>query len=970
MKNFDLRIASKRRWAGGSSIFGLTQVSRMPRPPSVGGTAFTLTNTISYLGETFTLNQNAKVGYTLNGQPFIVSDTPGLTWVSSSTPSALVNVSGTNYRAHGAEFDPWWISPGTITEEDTPLFTGAQGVSEYWSTLVSRSAAYASAKNVDPGNTGTPWSIPVGTCGRLVKVVQRAGLVAGNLTIPQKILHINIVPSVPPAGAIAPIYNGAGGVEWLTSFNKNVFRGGGYVSGQTTLSACIAAGYLPATDWPFYIANGEQRRGIIPYSLEWTSGYSRDFGARLAEVINACHAEGAAAVSDSVAYYLATQGCLLIENVRRGNVQRGGAGQNSGMKPLAALVGMASGNTTILSQSQQYEGNETHQQFYVSSAFFGAASGFPNGAGNGGFYRKTFTPDDVGRSVFFHGNQALPPSPTAFADLYDASAAVRYQYTAGQASNLGISAILQLQNGPGGIDGAGYVLQGGANNPATNPYASTLTYWREYATAIGDVDIAIQPFTLSWHRTLLARVFANYVNAPAQPPAAVTPVLNTAAYASAAAGGITYDWRNVGHYTDAVTQWDNRYTLDDGRTFLVENNVASNGTRSGLPIGVSIGVQFRRRSASGIGPWSVNFPRTIAGVPGAATNPRLVLQPTGTPTGTPTNVQAPQIMYQPYPLATWYFEPWTGMAAQNQVLNGGVGWWTGDLVSPGRLVKWQRGTTDIAGATSLDYTVTSADAGQTVRFGVSYDGGATWVFSSSVSIATPVYPSMSLTAFDGTNDYLDRTSVLAGAANGRKFTFSVTGALTGADGVLKRIVAFGRAGAGTTTVDNLLQIDRTSTNAINVVVRNTAGTTIFNGTTVANAWRTTDGEVTFTVSIDFDTARYQVCINNTVIAWAAAPTVTVENISWASAARPRLFASLSGTADLQFNHRCTFFHTDSLDLSVLANRNKLLPANIGNRGEGVFGVDALVMLFGPAASIGTNYGTGGNYTLVGAVTDV
>ena len=86
--------------------------------------------------------------------------------------------------------------------------------------------------------------------------------------------------------------------------------------------------------------------------------------------------------------------------------------------------------------------------------------------------------------------------------------------------------------------------------------------------------------------------------------------------------------------------------------------------------------------------------------------------------------------------------------------------------------------------------------------------------------------------------------------------------------------------------------------------------------------------------------------------------------------RPWIFAALSEAAKFNGNLRCVFFHTDSLDLSITANQDLLKPANIGNRGQGVFGVDALVMLYGPAASLGTNYGTGGNYTVVGTVTDV
>jgi hypothetical protein len=57
--------------------------------------------------------------------------------------------------------------------------------------------------------------------------------------------------------------------------------------------------------------------------------------------MNACHAEGAAAVSDAVFYRMLTLGSLCLENVRRLNVQRGGGAQNVGIKPMAVLAGMA-----------------------------------------------------------------------------------------------------------------------------------------------------------------------------------------------------------------------------------------------------------------------------------------------------------------------------------------------------------------------------------------------------------------------------------------------------------------------------------------------------------------------------------------------------------------------------------------------------------------------------------------------------
>ena len=977
----DLGIGPSRRGSGGG-----------------GGTyPTTFTDTISYLGETFTLSEPMHVGYSLNGQPFIVTNTAG-SWTGSSTPSAVVN----GNVAHGAMFDPRLMGtvsglPSNLPQGfDEMLSKGNQGANALGA---SGSTPWDSTLNIDPNNpiTPAPYNL-AGKVGRLVKSVRvdpvgpHFGL--GEFCLFKKFLNINLVTAVPPAGAICPIFNNAGGVEWMTTSNvsKSIFAGSGsYISGEDTLTTCIGtggAGYVPGdtgylpgdTDWPMWIDSGERRRGLMPRRSWWAStGYARDFGRVWAKLMNACHVEGILIVSDVVFYRMLTLGSLCLENVRRGNVQRGGAGQHVGIKQFAVLAGIASRSTAIYAESKLYEGGETHQAFWPTSAFTNIAAGFPGGNGEGYYNRQPFLSEHYGRASYFHGEQDITAiSPTVNADLYDSDLAPRYQHTSWTTAGPSLANCLRFVGGPGGKTGVNSVLNEGTI-VSSNPYAATIPAMWRYTAFNNDVDADLSAFASTAERTRTRQTIEAVVGSISMTPDPVSVQKNQATYVTSTLTGFQWDYStyDVGGPIKTITRVDHRLTLDGGRTFLVEDNVGVTSFKNtGVPYNRDIGVQNRRWTADGAGPWSVNWPKVGPGgtVYPNSRLPRFVIQRGGTPSGTPANTQAPQILFRP--LTNWagpYYENATGLLPVNGIVYAGIGWWTGDLVG-GPTYQWYAGNLAdgsdravISGATADSFTVTSAQANKYLSLGITI--GATTAFSVTYQVATPSYPAMTLTAFDGTNDYLNRTAALAGIANGRKFTFSVTGALTASDGVTRNVARWGDA-AGTSSVDNLIQIDRIASNAIDVVLRNTSGTVFFTGTTATNAWRTTNGEVTFSVSIDLDAARYQVCVENSVITWASGPTVTVQDIPFVSIIRPFILASLAGTNPVPINHRCTFFHTDSLDLSITANQNKLKPANIGNKGEGVFGVDALVMLYGPAASIGTNYGTGGNFTLVGAVTDV
>lgn len=735
--------------------------------------AYTLTDTVSYKGETLTLNKPAKVGYALNGRPFIVSDTVSLSWTSSSTPSVLVG----SYWANGAMFDPRFI--GTDLQ-------GADGIIGALSGSQGAAAMpYSHPVNTDPGANGA--FALTGKCGRIVKTIRKAGMTAPDATwsVFDKCLFIDVVPSVPPAGAVCPIYDGMGGVQWVTSamMRKSVLRGCGYVAGQQTLAACKAGGYIPDIDIPYMFDNGEERR--IWHSIGTWPGYGSDEAeTRYGPLLSAMHAEGAAGVLDADWWALMSVACSITENSRRGHIMRGGAGQNNGQKPLTVTLAMSTRDATIAANALAYEGNETHQQFWLTADWMGAGTPgvYPGSASShGGYFKSPFEPEQIGTPQWFHGGQALPPSPLSDLSGIDGDIMARYQVVSSPAAMLGFTNMGLLQDGPGGVDGLTFLLNGGATN-STNPYAAPHAYYEWYRTADSGMTSSAEHIAFVLPLYDLMRGLSSVPRMPSAPQA-FCPQYNQTNYINATTGGFSLDFTNAGNKTETITRLDLRYTMDGGRTFLNDLNVTRpTYSRSDFPRQYPIGIQNKRYSTSGESVWTRNTPKiaaafltitTVAGSKTATvasvasgdiltvgwtlmaqgvlhgdttiasfgtydnttkvgtillTKPavktqasavqayagigRFLITATGSASGAAVNAQAPQIVKRRYPtLAVERYDPADATTAVGATLYGGVGWWTGDLTA-GFTFSWKVEGVEVS--TADQYTVQSGDASITL----------------------------------------------------------------------------------------------------------------------------------------------------------------------------------------------------------------------------------------------------------------
>lgn len=228
--------------------------------------------------------------------------------------------------------------------------------------------------------------------------------------------------------------------------------------------------------------------------------------------------------------------------------------------------------------------------------------------------------------------------------------------------------------------------------------------------------------------------------------------------------------------------------------------------------------------------------------------------------------------------------------------------------------------------------------------------------------STPVYYYAEPVKFDGTNDYLTRGADLTGIADGKAGTVSFWMRLDGGNATGMMIL---------TNLNNRFLVWREAANKIRIYGE-TAGVPYLSmyssNTYVASAvW------VHVLASWDLAATTGYLYINN-VSDLAGSPTLTNNNIdyatttpNWAVGGNTPGGSLLNGAiADLWFN-------TTYLDISQSSNRAKFIdqttlrPVPLGAKGELPTGSQPLLYLGRDYANFQTNLGSGGNFTVTGAL---
>ena len=223
--------------------------------------------------------------------------------------------------------------------------------------------------------------------------------------------------------------------------------------------------------------------------------------------------------------------------------------------------------------------------------------------------------------------------------------------------------------------------------------------------------------------------------------------------------------------------------------------------------------------------------------------------------------------------------------------------------------------------------------------------------------------SMQLVTFDGTNDYLTKSSGLTGASHSKQCTFVVWADIDNAD--FQQAFILGPIGgyAG-------LWFARNDTNKLHVRGLTSTGNDVVIALSTSD-YLSTAGLKCFMVSIDAATSTLQVYdgdsavdmgtptwdLPDTALGFVAADTVPI-------GARNDGVSKFSGKlGDLQL------IIGTALDLSIESNRRKFIDASGNPVNPADNGLTKTILLSGAFASWHTNDGSGGGFTVTGALAD-
>lgn len=246
-------------------------------------------------------------------------------------------------------------------------------------------------------------------------------------------------------------------------------------------------------------------------------------------------------------------------------------------------------------------------------------------------------------------------------------------------------------------------------------------------------------------------------------------------------------------------------------------------------------------------------------------------------------------------------------------------------------------------------------------------GGDTGLIAPGVPAGPRVRrPSPCAVTFDAVNDYLTRGGELTGVSDGKEGTISFWIRPAGSDGSTMRIVS---------STNTRFTVARTAANQINITGRNTTPTTILENRSTSTITASSNWTHVM-ASWNLATPASSMWFNG-VQETLTTDTKTDDNIEYTDT-DISIGGHTSGTFKVDGQLAEFWFNTSFIDLTTLANRRKFFladkrPAYLGRAGERPTGSSPLVYLrkfSGDAAStFATNRGTGGDFTVTGALAD-
>lgn len=212
--------------------------------------------------------------------------------------------------------------------------------------------------------------------------------------------------------------------------------------------------------------------------------------------------------------------------------------------------------------------------------------------------------------------------------------------------------------------------------------------------------------------------------------------------------------------------------------------------------------------------------------------------------------------------------------------------------------------------------------------------------------------------FDGTNDYLSRSSDLTGNTNGQAFTFSAW-LWKKADGTLFALYDSDNSGF----FGIRIQLD--ASNQITIQANNASNTLILSATATSPLLGAIQTFVNVLVSIDLSSASNRAVYVNDVAATVTWTTYTNQTIG--------RIRNRHGVGNAQGGDRYAgrlsnvFLDYTYRNMSVTANRRLFITADLKPAAGQAALNPILYLAMSDPTTVGTNTGTGGNFTLTGTV---
>lgn len=219
--------------------------------------------------------------------------------------------------------------------------------------------------------------------------------------------------------------------------------------------------------------------------------------------------------------------------------------------------------------------------------------------------------------------------------------------------------------------------------------------------------------------------------------------------------------------------------------------------------------------------------------------------------------------------------------------------------------------------------------------------------------------------FDGSNDYLTRGGDLTGIADSKSGILSFWLRVDYDTGTSQRVIS-------SSASNTRFYVQVASTGDIGIVAANSAGTTILSIKTTTTLNKASSRWIHILASWDLATTTSTIYVNDT--ADQTVTTRTNDTIDYAVATNNWSIGA-RGTPDLYVNGAISelyFAPGQYLDFSTESNRRKFidadgLPVSLGADGSTPTGTAPIIYLKGDYSAFGTNSGTGGNFTVNGAL---